>query len=118
MKMQIEIPGTANIEKGVNETLKRKDRRRRLIGVELSKRNLILEFSDEPSRSARQFAKPFSKKDKKSKKGLIRKGYESVDEIMRRAFNEEQLKGLNDEGYEMIGVIETNKFWILFWSKA
>lgn len=119
MKIQIEIPATNNIENGINQSLQRKNRRRRLIGVELNKKDLILEFSDEPSRSAKQFAKPFRKTDRKSKKGvIIREGYKSVGEIMNRAFTEEQLKGLSDEGYELIEVIETNEFWILFWSKA
>lgn len=119
MEKKIEIPNTANDEKYFSQMLQKMDRKRRLIDVTLSGKDEInLRYSCEYSKSAKSFVKMFSKKDKKLKNGTIRKGYESVDEIMGRAFNEEQLKGLKDVGYEMIGVIETNKFWMLFWSKA
>lgn len=118
MEKQFNISAVSNIEKDVSEILKQMDTSRRLISVTLSGNNLIMKFSDEASKSARSFVKQFSKKDKTLKKRGVRKGYKSVDEIMERAFNKEQVKDIRNNGFELVGVIETNKFWILFWSKA
>lgn len=122
MEKQISISNTLSgpdIEKDVGLILKRVNGKRQLIKVTLRGNNLIMEFSEKTSKSAKAFVKVFNKEDKELKKrGVVRKGYKSVDEIKSRAFNQEQMKDLDDKGFELARVIETNKFWILFWSKA
>lgn len=119
MKKQIEIPNTANVEKYVSQMLQEMDGERRLIDVTLSDKGYLqFMYLCETSKSAKSFVKMFSKEDKELKDGTIRKGYKYLYEIMERAFNKKQLERLCNEGFVLVKVIETDKHWMLFWSKA
>lgn len=119
MKKQIKIPNTANVEKYVSQMLQEMDGERRLIDVTLSDKGYLqFMYLCETSKSAKSLVKMFSKEDKELKDGTIRKGYKYLYEIMERAFNKKQVEGLCNEGFVLVKVIETDKRWMLFWSKA
>lgn len=104
-----------NIEKELSRILKEMDGERDLKKVTVEKNNIILEFG-EYSREAKSFVKQFSKRQKLPKKKKKKTIYHSIEDT-ENSMDDMQKTRLEELGFKKLSVIETNKCWLVFWTK-